>query len=37
MTEHNQCNSLGIDIQQTYEIYRASNEFLNGKAESEDP
>ncbi|CAD8154908.1 unnamed protein product [Paramecium octaurelia] len=36
MTEHNQCNSLGIDIQQTYEIYRASNDFLNGKAESED-
>ncbi|CAD8062743.1 unnamed protein product [Paramecium sonneborni] len=36
MTEHNQCNSLGIDIQQTYEIYRASNDFLNGKAEQEE-
>ncbi|KAM3132403.1 hypothetical protein pb186bvf_015503 [Paramecium bursaria] len=35
MTEHNQCNSLGIDIQNTYEIYRASNDFLHGKCEED--
>ncbi|CAD8184014.1 unnamed protein product [Paramecium pentaurelia] len=33
MTERNQCNSLGIDIQNTYDVFRASHDFLFGKNE----
>ena len=33
MSEHNVCNSLGIDVQKAYEIYKASNDFLLGKHE----
>lgn len=36
MAEHNVCNSLGFDVQSTYDIYRQSNDFLQGKIESED-
>ncbi|CAD8143559.1 unnamed protein product [Paramecium octaurelia] len=31
MAEHNYCNTLGIDIQQTYHIYKQSKQFLSRK------
>jgi hypothetical protein len=33
MNEHNICNSLGIDANQTYEIYKKSSDFLSGRDE----
>lgn len=35
MTERNQCNSLGIDIQNTYDVFRASHDFLFGKTDDD--
>ncbi|CAD8057353.1 unnamed protein product [Paramecium sonneborni] len=36
MAEHNYCNTIGIDIQNTYQIYKQSNDFLKGKLEIEE-
>ncbi|CAD8140578.1 unnamed protein product [Paramecium pentaurelia] len=36
MAEHNYCNTLGIDIQNTYQIYKQSNDFLKGRIEVEE-
>ncbi|CAD8131855.1 unnamed protein product [Paramecium octaurelia] len=36
MAEHNYCNTLGIDIQNTYQIYKQSNDFLKGKIDVEE-
>jgi hypothetical protein len=33
IAEHNVCNSLGIDVQEAYEVYKSSNDFLLGKSE----
>lgn len=33
MAEHNYCNTLGIDIQHTYHIYKQSKLFLSRKYE----
>ncbi|CAK56384.1 unnamed protein product (macronuclear) [Paramecium tetraurelia] len=36
MAEHNYCNTLGIDIQNTYQIYKQSNDFLKGRIDVEE-
>ncbi|CAD8060202.1 unnamed protein product [Paramecium sonneborni] len=36
MAEHNYCNTLGIDIQNTYHIFKQSKLFLSRKYELED-
>lgn len=36
IAEHNVCNSLGINIQDAYEVYKQSNDFLSGKCSEEN-